>query len=32
MLVKLYSGYVVPLPTVLAELQRHRSAHQERLA
>jgi DNA-binding PadR family transcriptional regulator len=32
LLVKLYSGYLVPLPTVLAELQRHRSAHQERLA
>jgi DNA-binding PadR family transcriptional regulator len=32
LLVKLYSGYLAPLPTILAELQRHRSAHQERLA
>ena len=32
LLVKLFAGYLVPSPTILAELERHRIQHQERLS
>lgn len=32
LLVKLFAGYIVPIPTILAELERHRTQHLERLS
>jgi hypothetical protein len=32
LLVKLFAGYVVPVQTMLAELENHRAQHLERLA